>query len=79
MSNPPPTPPIELSGMIYHGGKYDAGYWLALTGYDPRHYPSYFWVRESGYVVARPAYHEHVKRHNANIRNNWRCGLGVNA
>ena len=72
------NPPIELSGICYHGGKYDADYWLALTGHDPRNYPNYFWISKSGYVLARAAYHEYAKRYFTMIRNNWH-GLGVNA
>jgi hypothetical protein len=40
-----------LSGMKYHGGKYTAPEWLEKTGTDPREFPIYIRITQSGLCV----------------------------
>lgn len=79
MSNQMKAPPLELSGMVYHGGKYDADYWLKLTGHDPRDYPQYFYTYpNSGYVTTTKDYRDFCDAYFSSRRANW-YALGVNA
>jgi hypothetical protein len=79
LNKQPTSPPIELSGMVYHGGKYDADYWLKLTGHDPRNYPEYFHIYpQSGYVTTTKDYRDFCDAYFARARANW-YALGVNA
>lgn len=72
-------PPIKLSGLVYHGGKYDADYWLSLTGHDPRDYPQYFYMYpKSGYVTATQDYRDFCDACFSRTSADW-YALGVNA
>lgn len=66
-----------LSGMAYHGGKYDVDYWIDKTGVDPRDLPEYIGITKSGLCYMKEAGRNALE--NMSVRNSQdfnRLGVG---
>lgn len=68
---------LNLSGIHYHGYKYDCEYWMKITGVDPRRYaPKYIRITNHGLTASTQLYRDLMDAY----RNYCKCNyatLGV--
>lgn len=68
---------MALSGLEFHGFKYDCKQWLAKTGVDPKKYhPEYIHITRYGLVGCTKKYRDLIKSYQDYHYNNM-AAIGV--